>query len=170
MVFHISHKIYQPGEIVSIKNYDGDSYYHQGLSPKYKDINKFLSDGKPKGMPARELCIYAFDDMAYCVYFMKNEIADGQNLHLYKCLMQEACGHPMILVGKIANVKEEKWEELRNEYWHPTKNWKVMEYMTEEIQIVEKLEITGNLRTSSKIKGAVYYSDDVLIANKIINK
>lgn len=108
--------------------------------------------------------------MAYCVYFRKNELHDGKELHLYKCLMKEASGHPMILVGMIGKAEGSKREELRKEYWQPTKNWKVLEYMAEEIQILEEIAITGNLRRTSMMNGNCDYADDASLANRIIDK
>lgn len=169
IVYHISQKKYQPGDIISIRDFDGDSYYHQSLPPDYKAVNEFLSEGRPTDMPARKLCIYAFDDMAYCVYFRKNELHDGKELHLYKCLMKEASGHPMILVGKIEKAEGSKREELRKEYWHPINNWKLLEYLTEEIRILEEIPITDQLK-SSIVKSHSDYMQDYDTANKLLEK
>ena len=160
IVYHITDKEYQPGQIVNINDFDGDSYYHHELTDGRKKINEYLSANCPTGEPSRQLCLYAFEKPEYCVYFRKKDITEGQPLHLYKCEMTSPQGHPMILVHQFEALTEDRWEQLCNEYWHPTKKWNLMEHMAEEMQILEEIHITGALRCSSFMIGNNDYADD----------
>lgn len=167
VVYHITDQEYQHGPINS-HNFDGDSYYHQGLEDGKKEINEYLSANRPEDEPSRQLCLYAFEKPEYCVFFKKKEILQGQTMHLYKCEMNSPHGHPMILVNVFQNVSEDKWEQLNAEYWHPTKSWKVMEHLVEEMQIIEEIPITGTFRSSSFLIGNNDYAEDFLKASRFL--
>lgn len=164
IVYHITDKEYQPGQIVNINDFDGDSYYHHELTEGRKKINEYLSANRPEGEPFRQLCLYAFEKPEYCVYFRKKDILKGLSFHLYRCEMNSSQGHPMILVHKFECLAEENWEQLRNEYWHPTKQWKLMEHLAEELHILEEIPIEGAFQNISFMIGNDDYADDVIKA------
>ena len=117
------------------------SLYHRGLIDKHKRINEYLSACRPKGEPSRKLCLYTFEKPEYCVYFKKNELNKGWVFHLYKCEINSGQGHPMILVNHFQRVNEDKWEQIGNEYWHPTKKWNILEHLSEQMRIIEEIPI-----------------------------
>lgn len=164
IVYHITDKEYQPGQIVNINDFDGDSHYHHKLTEGWKKINEYLSANRPEGEPFRQLCLYAFEKPEYCVYFRKKDILKGLSFHLYQCEMNSTQGHPMILVHQFERLAEENWEQLRNEYWHPTKQWKLMEDLADELQILEEIPIEGAFRNRSFMIGNDDYADDVIKA------
>lgn len=160
VLYHITDKEYQPGQIVNINDFASDSIYHQGLQEYQKKINICLSDNRPEGEPSRQFCLYAFEKPEYCVYFKKKEIIAGQPMHLYKCKMFSLQGHPMILVHQFEVLTEDKWSQLITEYWHPTRRWNLMEHLAEELEIIEEIPITCTLRVSSFMIGNNDYADD----------
>lgn len=78
--------------------------------------------------------------------------------------MNSPQGHPMILVHQFECLAEENWEQLRNEYWHPTKQWKLMEHLAEELHILEEIPIEGAFQNISFMIGNDDYADDVIKA------
>lgn len=167
IVYHITDKEYELGQIVDVNDFDGYSNYHLGLTASQRAINEYLSDNRPTGEPSRQLCLYAFEKPEYCIYFRKNDISRGQTMHLYKCEMNSLQGHPMILVNQFSNTLESNWGKLKNEYWHPTKVWKLKEQMAEEMRILEEIPITSTLRSSSFMIGNNDYADDSVMARRL---
>lgn len=159
-LYHISPNEYAQGEVVSVEAFNDMTLYHQGLDSIKKDIDNYLSENRPEGEPLRNLCIYAFDRMEYCVYFRNKELRAGETFHLYRCKLNSQNGHPMILVGKMESVSELDKERLRKEYWNPTKHWKLLEYMSGKMEILEEIPITAELQTRSIMIGRSDYSED----------
>lgn len=165
IAYHITDKIYQVGDIVSVNDFTGVSRYYQRLPNNQKKVNEYLSSNRPEGEPSRISCLYTFEEPEYCVYFKKNELKNGEVLHLYKCEMNSEQGHPMILVNHFLKVTEDKWDQLREEYWHPTKKWHLLEHVSEEIRIIEEISISA---TPSLINNALLeYSEDATTARNI---
>ena len=54
----------------------------------------------------------------------------------------------------------EKWEQIRAEYWGPTKGWDLLEHLAEEMLIIEEIPITISLSFSSYMKGHCDYISD----------
>ena len=171
-LYHITDKTY-PLEEIDINNYAGDSLYHQGLLNDLKKVNNFLSDYKPVDEPARNKCFYAFEKPELCVYFKKSELKNGHDYHLYKCKMNSSQGHPMIMMNQFMKIPEDKWEILSNEYWHPTQPWKVLEQLSEKMEIIEEIPITELMITSMSMVGMCDYVDDAnrvrLLLGSILN-
>ena len=168
-LYHISPNTYAEGEVVSAETFSGSTIYHQGLDGVKKDIDDFLSENRPEGEPSRDRCIYAFDRIEYCVYFRNKELRAGETFHLYRCKMDIQNGHPMILVGKMESVSEPDKERLRNEYWNPTKHWKLLEYMSDKMEIQEEIPISAELQTRSMMIGWCDYSEDYDRANYFLD-
>lgn len=169
ILYHITDKDYQPGQIVNVRDFDGDSIYHQSLQASQKIINEYLSAHRPVGQPSRQLCIYAFEKPEYCVYFRKEIVIAEHSMNLYRCEMNSPQGHPMILVNQFEVISDDKWEQLSNEYWYPTKRWNLMEHMAEEMHVLEAIPITNTFINSSKMIGNNDYADDFINANNFFN-
>lgn len=167
-VFHISKEQYVHGQIVDIKNFGEETKYHNNLTKYQKEIDDYLSAGKPDGYAERKLCIFAFDKPEYCVYFRMKDIREGGIWHLYRCNMDVQSGHPMSLVHAIEKTGSDHWSKLRSEYWHPQKAWKVLEHLSDKIEIVEEIEISERLWGIAMTKGASDYVDDSKIASTLI--
>lgn len=165
MFYHISPTAYAQGDVVSVESFNGTTFYHQGLDSQKKAIDNYLSENRPGVEPSRDHCIYAFDKPEYCVFFRNKELRAGETFHLYKCKVDNNNGHPMILVGMMKTPSEQIKEKLANEYWNPTRSWKLLEYMSEKIEILEEIPITAELITHSIMIGKCYYSEDYDRAN-----
>ena len=160
-LYHISENIYERGEVVRAKDFGDSTRYHQSLSEENKVIDLYLSSVRPEGEPERQLCIYAFAKMEYCLYFMRKDMQDGKKLHLYSCEMNTQNGHPMYLIRSLQQCTDEgKKEAISKDYWQPTKNWNVLEYMSDEMCVLEEIPITGALCTRAFGMTGFAYSDD----------
>ena len=166
-VFHISKEQYERGQIVDIKNFGEETFYHRNLTENQRNIDNYLSVGKPDGYPERKLCIYAFAKPEYCVYFQMKNICKGGNWYLYRCNMDVFSGHPMFLVGEMEKTGPDRWEVLRNEYWYPNKKWKLLEYLSDKIEIVEEIKVSERLMGLAMTNGASDYADDSQIVRTL---
>lgn len=159
-LYHITNKEYHIGQVVNVRDFDGESIYHQELENNQKIINEFLSANRPEGEPSRQFCFYAFEKPEYCIYFREKEMIAGQTLHLYSCVMNSEQGHPMILVNQFQKVTEDKWTELCKEYWKPSKKWYFLEYLADEMHIIEELTLRDFNNPRAIMRARLDYLDD----------
>lgn len=139
-LYHITDTEYKIGQIIDVQNFEGGVTHYHANAGKNQWIDDFLSAERPDGVPNRSLAVYAFEKLKYCERFEKV----GQ--HIYKVEMEVKARCPMRLVRDIETNKEriEFLNVLRNEYWHPTLGWKVMEILSNKFTVVElKYTLTG---------------------------
>ena len=74
--------------------------------------------------------------------------------------MYSPIGHPIVLIHQFEIRSNEKWEQIRAEYWGPTKGWDLLEHLAEEMLIIEEIPITISLSFSSYMKGHCDYMSD----------
>lgn len=167
-VYHISDKVFEAGNPVLIRDFGATTLYHQNLSLENKAIDVFLSAGRPEGEPERQLCIYAFSRPEHCLGFMDEKIQRGDVLHLYRCEMDVTCGHPMFLIRPLQSIRDEAQKEaIRKEYWTPTKDWKVIEFMSEKMMVVEEIPITKEMCTRARGITKNDYADDAALVCRL---
>lgn len=166
VLYHISNKYYADNSVVNIDDFEGEvtCYYRDRADHNW--IDDFLSETKPQNVPNRRRAIFCFSSPCHCVYFKKAEIQSGQEVFLYKAEMNVEFGYPMRLIRNLeTNPDNEQIKNaVRMEYWNPTLDWKVKEYIGESMTILEHLKI----KTFDISIGNIDYYHDIDISNRFL--
>lgn len=140
--FHVSRYEYAPGEVLTIE-FGRVTHFHAALQ---KENNVAAEDRlmpyRPKGVPCRTNCIYAFETLADCSLYGCSQHKD-RTVHYYRVMMQNATKVPMVLVDQIRkqeNPTHAQIERMAQEYWQPSMNWHYWEYITDTTQIIENVK------------------------------
>ena len=140
-VFHVSTKVYVPSQVIAVPP-GVNTEFHQRLVASGDDqAEARLEVGRPQNAQTRLTTQYAFDDIFDCWnYGMKQY--EGHELHYYRAEMENPTIVPMALVDvikKVAGATPAQMATLVAEYWMPTLNWQVMEYLSGSMRIIEEL-------------------------------
>lgn len=150
-LYHISHNDYPLGKVNSIV---GISYYHQlTVDNKIDWVNDFLDNEKPHNAPSRKKAFYACDSITNCVGFWGRSKCISGSTFLYKVKMLNPCKVPMSLVNTLnrKGISNPSNHLVAQEYWMPTQNWSFYEYLSEEMQIIEKIEIKNEYLNNNAV-------------------
>lgn len=145
--YHVTERIYCAGESL---NMNEETYYfiEQGRRGN-QWIDLFLNGLKPENAPERQYSFFAFDNLDNCKAFWENEKRNGFPKY-YKVSMQNAIKAPMCLVQLILREGREsnRIETIAREYWNPQHEWKFLEFLSNEMTIIQlhkSPSITDNL-------------------------
>lgn len=87
---------------------------------------------------SRKKCIYAFDTLAHCAVFIGE---NNKDINFYMVELNSENPHPMCLTDAIRKATSIRMQNImKEEYWHPTREWKFNEYLGTEMTILEKIE------------------------------
>lgn len=137
ILYHVSTKLYSVGDIISVNNFSSTTEYYQNSEGRGKKwIDDYLDSIRPQDAPSRKRTIYAFDSLANCGAFIGR---DFNNFHYYKVEMDDPVVCPMCLTDKLEVDNIEKNAIIGNEYWRPTIAWSFLEYLKEEMIVIEIL-------------------------------
>ena len=149
-LYHVSCNLYEVGQKFNPKSV---TPYHSKKVVKgegWGDLK--LNEFKPEGAPRRDQCYYAFDSLENCSAFMDSEkcLTEG-GPYYYEVKMTNPVGAPMRLNQVILKKGKDsdKIESIALEYWNPTLKWKFMEYLSSEMEIIDRIDapdIKGKLR------------------------
>ena len=140
--FHTTNKQIPVGETFSIEMFDGDTTTdHSNRSEPEKEINNLLDSARPEGTLSRKKCIYLFNNLAICKAYARSL---GAN-HIYKVISHEDIfgPYPMTLLTTLKSCNDGNRQPIIEEYWNNTQNWKVNEFLTSSIVIMEEISL-GN--------------------------
>lgn len=160
--YHASNLSFVAGRLYSINDFDGEYTYDHKNRPECQQlINIQLDNEHPDGVLSRTKCIYLFGSLVHCfAYARKENIA-----HVYEVRVDgNVFGpYPMTLVTTVFNCPIEIKPDVIREYWHPTRNWKVLEFLTNSFFVEREIPIEnrGNNRDD--------YIDDRLLSRRIFN-
>lgn len=141
-LYHISCLEYAKGYLVPLPEV---TFYHQYVTEKGLGwIDDYLNSLKPANYPSRSRTFYAFGNIQHCLSFFSRRICETGNKRLYKVQMENPITAPMCLTDGLKNNGEgnDNNEAIANEYWHPIRKWKVLEYLSERMQILEDITST----------------------------
>lgn len=140
-LFHITDRVYQIGEVVSIDAFYGDTCFYHQKHREHQWINDYLDWYRPAGCPSRKLCIYAFDKPEHCFAYLCDTPVAGY--HCYEIEMDAMGGFPMILTGKLNDYRDNDdiLKAIAEEYWHPAQKWRFYEYIGKEMTIISEVNI-----------------------------
>ena len=160
--FHVSLKPLKIDELFSVNDFEGEITYDHSKRPKeQQEINLLLDKHRPEHCPSRIKCIYMFDNLETCADYVKE-----RNCHIYKVQAEKHWGpFPMRLVQELYKAQENKVQQIITEYWQPQNQWKVNEYITDEILVIEECTI-DRLKA---IAGQMQYNCDDALARKIFS-
>lgn len=158
-LFHITDKVYEIGTSISSNDFGEACFYHQN-NPVHIWINDVLDARRDADCPPRKRCIYAFDKPGHCLAFNNNPV-----LHCYQIEMEAHGGYPMVLTDKLRRVGENynRLDDLIDEYWHPTKQWKYNEFLGESMVVIGEIKPNKILGIASKMS----YDDDRTMADQL---
>ena len=150
-LYHITCINYSIGTIPPIVD---TSHFHQAtLNDDRRWINDFLDANRPPIVPSRKRSFYAFDSITNCVgYWSSKRCTIGGPL-LYKVKMTNPSKVPMHLVNTLLQKGEGNAANLQiaTEYWHPTENWKFYEFLSEEMEVLERVDLKPEHRFNNAI-------------------
>ncbi len=145
------------------------TFYHQKASENGTAwIDNYLDEFKPAGAPSRSRTFYAFGHIQHCLAFFSTRKCETGTKRVYKVHLQNYYTAPMCLTDGLKKNGEgnEKNEIIANEYWNPTNDWKVLEYLSETMQILEDVtdSVVGQIQF-----GNYFYGEDQKLRNKLFN-
>lgn len=162
ILYHVSRKVYVVGDVINANEFSNVTEYYEKSEKENKNwIDDYLDSMKPQNAPSRKRVIYAFDSLANCGAFMVNNITD---FNYYKVEMKEPVACPMCLTDNLEENNSEKNATIAKEYWNPTESWKFLEYLSEEMTIVEILPPPNFIEVAS---GKMAYGSDRTLSNKL---
>lgn len=142
--YHASNLQFNEGQVYSIENFQGDTTYdHKRRSNQEKIINIQLDKARPNGVISRIKCIYLFSNLEQCKEYARN----AKLKHIYSvCPSDKIYGpYPMTIVTTLLNCQETIREVVINEYWNHTQKWKVYEYITSSIIVLEEISLENKI-------------------------
>lgn len=153
-LYHISNKRYEKGEIVHVDNFTGDfTEYYLNHRDEANSPDDFLDDGRPEGYPMRKKAIFAFDNPSFC--FLFNQQID----FCYEIEMEHPIHCPFHLSAIVMDEQYSRQirENIRKEYWEPTFDWKVYEYIDVQMRITNLVSKGGGITCSKALN--IYMQD-----------
>lgn len=166
-LYHVSCKEYEVGQKLSSTT---TTPYHIKKTEKGEGwVDLKLNEFKPVDAPDRDKCLYAFDSLANCFAYINSEKCTGDKAYYYEVEMVNPIGAPMKLNHVIMKKGEgsDEIELIAKEYWNPTLNWKFIEYLSIEMEIVAKV---GEPNMIEKASGKNNYILDCELGNKTFCK
>ena len=160
-LFHASCKKYEVSQILCINDFDQTEYYKNAINRNMGWIDSFLDKNKPDNAPERKKTLFAFDSIVNCKAFIKNR-CKGQ-IYYYKIRMKNPIACPMCLTDALAKNDENKNKKIAKEYWKPIEDWKFLEYLSMEMEILAIMDEANFMEFG---KGLDNYLHDLDIRKK----
>lgn len=166
-LYHVSCKEYEIGKKFTSKI--STQYHLKKIANGEGWVDLKLNEFKPEGAPNRDQCFYAFDSLANCFAYIDSEKCSGGGPYYYEVKMINPIAAPMSLNNIILKKGEEsdEIESIANEYWNPTLNWKFIEYLSIEMEIIATVDSPVLME---KISGKNNYDLDYELGNKTFCK
>jgi len=121
------------------------NYYSQGQrivatsqSTFYPLAVPALDRAKPIGLPSRDICLCATDDLAFAYLFAIKQQWLSNRIRLYEVNMENFHRAPMAIVHAIQRRLEKSKDisALLSEYWSPKHTWHYFECIGPEMEVV----------------------------------
>jgi|GEM_PF-2881746 hypothetical protein len=166
-LYHISSKVYQPGEKILIE--DKTEYYKRKEGTHDNWVDDLLDSSKPNGYLGRQKALYAFDSLENCEKLIGSDKRFNEQKHFYLVEMKNPIRVPMCLVNILlkGGIDSLKNDAIINEYWEPQQSWKCFEYVSNEMIIIQEVEAPKN--SMLLIKAQSDYFADIDLGKKFVN-
>lgn len=152
-LYHTSYKVYKVGQIISSSDFDETEY---SSKTKKKWVDETLDSLRPIGFPERKRSVFASDSISNCYAFIKTRECEDKPKY-YKVCMQDPKPCPMCLTEFISECNQDLNKRIASEYWGMTKKWKFIEYLSNEMTI---LEIVDEPESFMKMTATTPYNND----------
>lgn len=162
-LFHISSNNYNIGKIINSDSFGQTEYYRTSTLWGKNWIDDFLDSQRPLGYPARKSSLFAFDCISNCSAFMEKSFK-GRIAKYYKVKMSSPFALPICLTDSLIRDSLEHNIKIATEYWHPTEEWKFLEYLSNQMEI---LEVINESSEDEKIRGCLNYQHDIEKRNRL---
>lgn len=161
-LYHVSCKEYEIGKKF-ISN-TPTQYHLKKIANGEGWVDLKLNEFRPDDAPNRDQCFYAFDSLANCFAYIDSEKCEKGKAYYYEVKMVNPINAPMRLNHVILKKGEEsdKIETIVQEYWNPTLDWKFMEYLSSEMEIVAIIEEPNFIE---KAKGKMNIDYDLALSD-----
>jgi len=149
-VFHVTAKIYRPGEIVGCiqRNYYSDPA-RQPLD--VVSMQEMLDGGRPAGTVSRLCAHFAFARAELCSWYWSSQEARARACgdaaspylsrpHYYEVEMDTPVEAPLAVAGwvfKLLNAGADATAPIK-EYWAAGRGWKISEYMDAKMHVIRE--------------------------------
>lgn len=168
IVFHVSTNEYEPNQVVSVPAGEQTAFHERLVAANATGAEQRLEATRPPGAQSRLTTQYAFDDVFQCLHYGNSQY-NGQELHFYRVSMENPTEVPMALVdviGKLENPSNAQIAAIVAEYWNPTLQWDVLEYLASSMTVIEKLPKPSDDAMEAFAAGATY-ANDISLAKKV---
>lgn len=158
--YHASSESYDVGLTVSVDCYQGETTRdHARRTPEEKIVNDSLDSIRPENVYSRKYCIFLFNNLHQCLYYATHLQID--DIRIYRVHSNDVVfgGFPICLVNKVYNTPEDARARYMSEYWLPSQDWKVKEYLAKSVIIDEVIDFQENRYSDD------YYDDQITLRN-----
>lgn len=127
-LFHASQNNYSPGQQIVATS---QSTFYPLAVPA-------LDQAKPSGLPSRDICLCATDDLAFAYLFAIKQKWPSDQIRLYEVTMDKFHRAPMAVIHAVQRRLEASKDAsaLLSEYWSPKREWYYFECIGPEMEIV----------------------------------
>ncbi len=160
--YHASNLPFTIGQSYSINDFDGDATYdHANRTEEEKEINQALDEVRSIGVLSRLKCIYLFQSLVQCYAYARSNNIN----HIYEVRTDGTVfgPYPMTLVTTVLYCPVEIRLDIIREYWHPTRDWKVLEFLTDSIMVEREIPIENRGYNRDD------FIDDRVLSHRIYN-
>ncbi|SFW90378.1 hypothetical protein [Chitinophaga sancti] len=165
-LFHITCNEYPSGFIVPLP--DHTLYHQEAIAKGTAWIDNYLDDFRPINAPSRSRTFYAFGSIQHCLSFYSSRICAIGSKRIYKVHMVSPYPAPMCLTDGLKKNGEGHVinQDIAIEYWCPRNEWRVLEYLSEIMQIHE--DVTASINGLPQF-GNFFYGEDQKLRTKLFN-
>jgi hypothetical protein len=130
----------------------------------YENATEAMDAKRPKNSQARKTALYCADSPEFAVYYQIKQGRDVNDVNLYQVKVDKPCKTVFAITNAIENKlnNNEDIEALIKEYWSPTMQWKVYEYLASSFEVVKKIDIP---RINEIAMFQIYQNDFDLVSN-----
>lgn len=104
------------------------------------EFERRFAEHAPNGAGDRRAAVFAADDVAFAARYLEAEAKGGDARHVYEVHALPLSRHPMVLVNVAFQASHPRaFATLAAEYWCPTREWRIWEYLCAEAVVVAEL-------------------------------
>lgn len=124
-----------------------------------------LDQAKPSGLPSRDICLCATDDLAFAYLFAIKQRWPTNGIKLYEVKMDKFHRAPMAIVHAIQRRLENSQDisALLFEYWSPKKRWHYFECIGPQMEIISPVSAPY----LNEMVMSINYQDDAYAASSL---
>jgi len=158
-LFHVSCKQYPIGYTLDALDFERTEYHANAESIGKAWIDDSLDASRPQGQyPKRSKTLFAFKFISHCAAFADNRC---EKPIYYRVEMANPVACPMCLLSFMKKDNDLLNNRIAHEYWTPTLNWDVFEYLDTQMKILNIFDASAPFLAAS---GMMNYMDDYHLA------